>query len=128
MLVYAISVYLDDNDPETPKEFNFQAELKAASHWDWLDDETRCLELGPYDDRRVKYAAKQTFDKWVEELDKKRERSFKRFKTESGSDWDEIVSGKQAGTCSPPTMKDLSAVCFSNTHFSRGFAARILLF
>ena len=118
MLVYAINVYLNDNDPETPEDFNFQAELKAASHWDWLDDETRYLELGPYDDRRVKLAAKQTFDKWVEELDKERERSFKKSKKESGfSDEDERVSGKQAGTCSPPTMKDLSAVCFSNTHF-----------
>ena len=121
MLVYAINVYLDDNDPESPEDFNFQAELKAASHWDWLDDETRCLELGPYDDRRVKSAAEQTFHKWVEELDKERERrSFKKPKKESGSsDEDERVSGKQlqAGTCSPPTMKDLSAVCFSNTHF-----------
>ena len=118
MLVYAINVYLNDNDPETPEDFNFQAELKAASHWDWLDDETRCLELGPYDDRRVKLAAKQTFDKWVEELDKERERSFKKSKKESGfSDEDERVSGKQEGTWSPPTMKDLSAVCFSNTHF-----------
>ena len=109
---------MDDNDPETPKDFNFQAELKAASHWDWLDDKTRCLELGPYDDPRVKFAAEQTFDKWVEELDKERKRSFKKPKKESGSsDEDERVLGKQAGTYSPPAMKDLSAVCFSNTHF-----------
>ena len=94
MLVYAINVYLAENDPETPEDFNFQAELKAASHWDWLDDEKRCLELGPHDDRRVKLAAKQTFDKWVEELDKAKNE-------------DERVSGKQAQTCSPPIMKDL---------------------
>ncbi|CAH3016167.1 unnamed protein product [Porites evermanni] len=61
MLVYAINVYLDDNDPKTPEDFNFQAEIKAASHWDWLDDENRCLELGPYDDRRVKLAAERHF-------------------------------------------------------------------
>ena len=53
MLVYAINVYLDGNDPETPEDFNFQAELKATSHWDWLDDEHRCLEIVPHDDRRV---------------------------------------------------------------------------
>ena len=118
MLVYAINVYLDDNDPKTPEDFNFQAELKAASHWDWLDDENRCLELGPYDDRRVKLAAEKTFHKWVEELNKEKEQPSKKSKEDScSSDEDEGVSGKQAGTWSPPTVKTLSAVCFSNTHF-----------
>ena len=101
MLVHAINVYLNDNDPETPKEFNFQAELKAASHWDWLDDEKRCLVLGPHDDRRVKSAAKQTFDKWVEELNKERAKQpFKKPREDSRSLDDERVSGKRAGTCS----------------------------
>ena len=118
MLVYAINVYLDENDPETPEDFNFQAELKAASHWDWLDDEHRCLEIVPHDDRRVKLAAKQTFDKWVEELNKEREQRSKKSKDDScSSDEDERVSGKRAGTWSPPTVKTLSAVCFNNIHF-----------
>ena len=118
MPVYAINVYLDDNDPKTPEDFNFQAELKVASHWDWLGDENRCLELGPYDDRRVKLAAEKTFYKWVEELNKEREQTPKKSKEDScSSDEDEGVSGKQAGTWSPPTVKTLSAVCFSNTHF-----------
>ena len=118
MLVHAINVYLNDNFPETPKDFNFQAELKAASHWHWLGDKERCLELGPHDDRRVKFAAKQTFDKWVEELNKEREQPSKKSKEDScSSDEDERVSGKQAGRCSPPTVKALLAVCFSNTHF-----------
>ena len=118
MLVYAINVYLDENDPETPEDFNFQAELKAASHWDWLDDEHRCLEIVPHDDRHVKLAAKQTFDKWVEELNKEREQPSKKSKDDScSSDEDERVSGKRAGTWSPPTVKTLSAVCFNNIHF-----------
>ena len=118
MLVYTINVYLDENDPETPEDFNFQAELKAASHWDWLDDEHRCLEIVPHDDRRVKLAAKQTFDKWVEELNKEREQPSKESKDDScSSDEDERVSGKRAGTWSPPTVKTLSAVCFNNIHF-----------
>ncbi|XP_073249909.1 uncharacterized protein [Porites lutea] len=37
MLVHAINVYLNDNYPEAPEDFNFQAELKAASHWHWSD-------------------------------------------------------------------------------------------
>ena len=102
MLVHAINVYLNDNYPEAPEDFNFQAELKAASHWHWSDDEKRCLALGPHDDCRVKFAAKQTFDKWVEELDKEREQLFKQSGEDSrSSDEDERVSGKQAGTRSP---------------------------
>ena len=95
MLVHAINVYLNDNYPETPQNFNFQAELKAASHWHWLDDGEWCLELGPHDDRRVKFAAKQTFDKWVKELNKEREQPSKKSKEDSSSsDEDQGVSGK----------------------------------
>ena len=103
MLVHAINVYLNDNYPTTPQHYNFQAELKAASHWHWSDDEKRCLVPGPHDDRRVKSAAKQTFDKWVEELNKERaEQPFKKPREDSrSSDEDERVSGKRAGTCSP---------------------------
>ena len=101
MLVHAINVYLNDNYPETPQDFNFQAELKAASHWHWLDDREWCLELGPHDDRRVKFAAKQTFEKWVKELNKEREQPSKKSEEDScSSDEDERLSGKQAGTCS----------------------------
>ena len=129
MLVHAINVYLNDNYPESPQNFNFQAELKAASHWHWLDDGEWCLELGPHDDRRVKFAAKQTFDKWVKELNKEREQPSKKSKEDCcSSEEDERVSGKQARICSSPTVRALSAVCFSNTHFSRSFALRILLF
>ena len=97
MLVHAINVYLNDNYPETPEDFNFQAELKAASYWHWSDDKERCLALGPHDDRRVKFAAKQTFDKWEEELQAIKESG----EDNRLSDEDERVSGKQAGTCSP---------------------------
>ncbi|CAH3016169.1 unnamed protein product, partial [Porites evermanni] len=98
MLVHAINVYLNDNYPEAPEDFNFQAELKAASHWHWSDDEKRCLALGPHDDCRVKFAAKQTFDKWVEELDKEREQLFKKSGEDSRStDEDERVSDLEEG-------------------------------
>ena len=95
MLVHAINVYLNDNYPETPEDFNFQAELKAASYWHWSDDEKRCLALGPHDDRRVKIAAKKTFDKWEEELQAIKESG----EDSRLSDNDELVSGKQARTC-----------------------------
>ena len=102
MLVHAINVYLNDNYPESPQNFNFQAELKAASHWHWLDDGEWCVELGPHDDRRVKFAAKQTFDKWAEELNKEREQPSQKPGVDSRSSGrDERVSGKRAGTCSP---------------------------
>ena len=68
-LVQAVIIYMKDHYPTTPEEFNFQAELKAACHWHWKDDE-RPLESGPHDDCRVKIAAKKTFRKWVKELDK----------------------------------------------------------
>jgi len=102
MLVHAINVYLNDNYPKTPEDYNFQAELKAASHWDWSDDEKRCLVLGPHDDRRVKSAAKETFDKWAEELNKEMEQPSQKPTADSRSSGrDERLSGKRAGTCSP---------------------------
>ena len=105
VLVHAINVFLNENRPKTAKDFNFQAELKAASHWHWSDDDGRCLELGPHDDRRVKLAAENTFDKWVKELDKVKNQSPAEPSEISGadslsSDEDETVSGNKPGTCS----------------------------
>lgn len=107
MLVHAINVYLNDNYPESPQNFNFQAELKAASHWHWLDDGEWCLELGPHDDRRVKFAAKQTFDKWAEELNKEREQPSQKPGVDSRSSGrDERVSDLEEGIFSLMTYYD----------------------
>ena len=70
-LVQAVIVYMKDHYPTTPEQFNFQAELKAASHWCWRDDE-KALNPGPHDDLRVKFAANETLNKWLSELGKMR--------------------------------------------------------
>ena len=69
-LVQAVLIYMKDNFPKTPQDFNSHAELKAASHWHWSDDDNRPLEPGPHDDFRVKSAAKTTLEKWENELKK----------------------------------------------------------
>ena len=87
-LVTAVLVYMKNHYPNTPDEFNFQAELKAASHWYWHPEseqspydkeenflsETKYPEpvLGPYKDLRVKIAALETCRKWVSDLEEKK--------------------------------------------------------
>ena len=61
---------MKENYPTTPEEFNFQAELKAASHWHWPKE----LVLGPHNDCRVITAAKKAITVWKKELDDSRER------------------------------------------------------
>ena len=82
-LVRAVMVYMKDHYPTTPDEYNFQAELKAASHWYWYPksnknpgheegDRTSIklpkLASGPHKDKRVKIAALETCKKWVSDL------------------------------------------------------------
>ena len=82
-LVRAVLVYMKDRHPTTPDEHNFQAELKAASHWYWYPnsnknpghEEEDCtaiklpkLASGPHKDYRVKIAAMETFKKWTSDL------------------------------------------------------------
>ncbi|XP_068728716.1 uncharacterized protein [Montipora capricornis] len=70
-VVQAVIVYMKDHYPTTPEEFNFHAELKAACHWHWLDNTTEqppTLKTVPYDDCRLKIAAKNTLKTWEEEL------------------------------------------------------------
>lgn len=90
-LVRAVLVYMKNHYPTTPDEFNFQAELKAASHWYWhpgseqslynkdghLSSETKHPEpvLGPHKDLRVKIAALDTCKKWVRDLQELKELS-----------------------------------------------------
>ena len=82
LLVRAIMVYMKDHYPTTPDEYNFQAELKVASHWYWYpknnknsghkEDYTSIklpeLVSGPHKDNRVKIAALETCKKWISVL------------------------------------------------------------
>ena len=82
-LVTAVLVYMKDHYPTTPDEYNFQAELKAASHWYWYpksnknpgQEEEDCTSIklpelasGPHKDNRVKIAAMETCKKWISDL------------------------------------------------------------
>ena len=82
-LVRAIMVYMKDHYPITPYEYNFQAELKAASRWYWYpksnknsghkEEDYTSIKLpelvsGPHKDNRVKIAALETCKKWISVL------------------------------------------------------------
>ncbi|XP_022810607.1 uncharacterized protein LOC111347645 isoform X2 [Stylophora pistillata] len=68
-LARAVSMYLKDNSPVTPEEYNFQAELKAASHWRFLNENEQIKFVsGPYDYEQVKVAAAFALRRWIEEL------------------------------------------------------------
>ena len=83
-LLRAVLVYMKDHYPTTPDEYNFQAELKAASHWYWYPksnenpghEEEACTSIkppelvsGPHKDNRVKIAALETCRKWIRVLE-----------------------------------------------------------
>lgn len=90
-LVTAVLVYMKNHYPTTPDEFNFQAELKAASHWYWYPGSEKSLydkeenflletkypepALGPHKDLRVKIAALETCRKWASDLEEKKKMS-----------------------------------------------------
>ena len=79
-LVQAVIDYMIENVPDTPEEFNFQAELKAASHWRWFNGKQPAKPIsGPHDDFRIKWAANEAFMKWRKDLaEAKQERSSER--------------------------------------------------
>ena len=90
-LVTAVLIYMKNHYPTTPDEFNFQAELKAASHWYWHPESEKSLydkeenflletkypelALGPHKDLRVKIAALETCRKWASDLEEKKKMS-----------------------------------------------------
>lgn len=77
-LVQAMIVYMKDNYPNTPKELNFHAELKAASHWCLSDDYKQVVvKKVPVGDCRLKIAAKETLKTW-----EKKEKDLCRGKTD----------------------------------------------
>ena len=82
-LVRAVLVYMKDHYPTTPDEYNFLAELKAASHWFWYPksnknpghEEEACTSIkppelvsGPHKNNRMKIAALETCRKWISAL------------------------------------------------------------
>lgn len=68
-LARAVSMYLNDNSPVTPEEYNFQAELKAASHWRFLSENDQIKFVsGHFDDVQVKKAAAFALKRWNKEL------------------------------------------------------------
>lgn len=66
-LVQAILDYMYYNYPTTAEEFNFQAELKAVSHWRWWKKgEVPQFVSGLHDDKRIMKAARMALQKWKE--------------------------------------------------------------
>lgn len=89
-LVQAVTVYMKENYPTTPEEFNFQAELKAASHWHWPKEMEKInLVAGPHNDCRVITAARNAITIWKKELDDNR----KKQSTANGQVDNEDISG-----------------------------------
>lgn len=76
VLVHAVLKYLHASNPVTPEDFNFRAELKAASHWYWFKkEEDMKFVMGPFDDIRVKTVALIYLYGWLNELDELRSKA-----------------------------------------------------
>lgn len=61
--------YLTSNPPKTAQDFNSRAELKAVSHWRWLESSLEAeLVPGPHHDQRLKKAADFVLKNWRKEL------------------------------------------------------------
>lgn len=69
ILVHAVLEYLKDHHPAAPEESNFQAELKAASHWYWFKDNERTQFVSHhFDDIQLKKVAKVALKRWTQKL------------------------------------------------------------
>ena len=78
VLVHAVLEYLKDNRPTTPEESNFQAELKAASHWYWFEENERMHFVSRhFDDVQLKKIAKLAFKRWTKKLNEIRSQDHK---------------------------------------------------
>ena len=68
-LVQAVIVYMKDHYPNSAKELNFHAELKAASQWCFLEDyEQLVMKKAPVGDCRLKMAVTRTLKTWEERV------------------------------------------------------------
>jgi len=92
----AVLHYLIDCPPTTPEDFNFHAELKAASHWRWpKDNEPMKRAPGPHDDWRLKKVAAFALKSWKEELCQARKQADMSDENVDSSDYlEEYISGE----------------------------------
>lgn len=98
-LVQAMIVYMKDNYPNTPKELNFHAELKAASHWCWSDDCNQPVMKEALDNCRLKIAVTETLKTWKEEeaeLQRSKDNKMDKESDSSDESLDEQLSGEMA--------------------------------
>ena len=99
VLVRAVLEYLQDNHPTTPEEYNFQAELKAASHWYWpKDDEPIRFVLGRFDDIQLKKVAAGALRSWTHKLNEMESRAETQGDTED-SDLSCSIEEQISGNC-----------------------------
>lgn len=97
VLVCAVLEYLKDHQPATPEECNFQAELKAASHWHWFKENERMQFVsGPFDDIRLKKVADLALKRWTHKLNEIESQAEMEEDTE---DIDEQISGDNKLLC-----------------------------
>ena len=69
VLVHAVLEYLEGHSPTTPQESNFQAELKAASHWYWFKENERMQFVSRhFDDMQLRRVAKLALERWTKKL------------------------------------------------------------
>ena len=101
-LVQAILDYMYYNYPTTAEEFNFQAELKAMSHWRWWKKgEVPQFISGLQTDERIMKAAGMALQKWkklagrevVEQATTKNAQQADCEQSDSSSE-DEFISGE----------------------------------
>ena len=92
----AVLYYMIHNPPTTPEDFNFHAELKAASHWHCpQEDEIPNFASGPHDDWRLKKAAAIVLKSWNENLCQARKQAGMNDETtDSSDDLEEYITGK----------------------------------
>ena len=93
----AVLYYMIHNPPTTPEDFNFHAELKAASHWHWpKEDEPPHFVSGPHDDLRLKEVAAIALRSWNKKLCQLREEKadVNNENTDSSDDLEEQISGE----------------------------------
>ena len=94
VLVLAVLEYLKDHRPTTPQESNFQAELKAASHWYWFEQNERMQFVSRhFDDMQLKKIAKLALERWTKKLIEKESQAQTLLSAKQGDSDDSDSSG-----------------------------------
>ena len=116
VLVHAVLEYLKANRPTTPQESNFQAELKAASHWYWFkENEPMQFESRHFDDVQLKKVAKLALEGWTKKLDEVKHQAQKLLSTKQGdtddSDSSDSIDDEISGDCKLLLVVKLQIPC-----------------